>query len=76
VTLSRTIQRQLFICEVHLIQMNGEMGSLIIRYPVLTVRILTVLIMSCGPVQERILSTSEKRWMEQVANTCERCIEI
>jgi len=38
--------------------------------------ILTVLIMSCGLVQDRILSTRGKRWMEHVANMTEKFVQV
>jgi hypothetical protein len=32
--------------------------------------------MSCGSVKGRILSTRGKRWVEHVANTGERCVQV
>jgi len=35
-----------------------------------------VLIMACGLVQDRILSTRGKRWMDHVAYMRERCVQF
>ena len=35
-----------------------------------------VLIMACGLVQDRILSTRGKRWMEHVANMGKICVQV
>jgi len=41
-----------------------------------TICILTVMIMSCGLIQDRLLSTRGKRWMEHVANMREKCVQV
>ena len=38
--------------------------------------IFTVLVMSCGIFQDRILSTSGKRWMDHVANVRDKCVPV
>ena len=38
--------------------------------------ILTAFIKSCGLIKGRILPTKGKRWVEHVANTRNRCVQV
>ena len=51
---------------------NGKLVKPSLR----TIYVLAVLIMSCGLVTYRILSTKGKRYVEHVANIGERCVQV